>query len=72
MSVGHHYLEQRTQAFIDAGWSYHYEIRPSGPHQEVVDWCKEHGIIGEDFTFAGFDFWFKDQKFYNWFILRWS
>jgi len=70
------YLEKRNQRFCDAGWTYHYEFESGWikhhPYDVIIKWCNIHGKAGEDYTFSGPNFWFKDQRFYHWFILRWT
>lgn len=70
------FLKNRNQQFFNSGWTYRYEFQQGFTkyfsYDQITRWCHEHGTPGEDYTFAGHSFWFKDQKFYNWFIMRWS
>ena len=66
------HIEIRNQNFIDAGWLYRYEFYGRFPFAEIVDWCNTLYKVGEDFTYAGSNFWFKKQEHYTWFLMRWS
>ena len=68
------FIEKRNQRMIDAGWLYRYDFDfgVMFPYNEVVKWCRSICVDGNEVTYAGTTFWFKNPEHYTWFILRWS
>lgn len=66
------YSTRRDRAFQEAGWLFYYQFKRPYPFDEIVQWCNKTWPAGEEFTYAGPHFWFKKEKNYNWFKMRWT
>lgn len=72
------FFKRLDKYYYDKGYHYHYSFHTeffrekSFSRQAILDWCDGHGAFGIDYICAGVSFWFKEQKMYNWFLLRWS
>ena len=65
------YILDRNNSMIAAGWLYHYNFPLRCPFEDIVNWLYMTADVGVDFRFSGPSFWFKDEKLYILFVLRW-
>lgn len=68
------YLKKLNDSLKSKGYLHRHSLLFSKhiSRQDVIDWCNELYIEGEDYQYSGFYFWFKNEKHYTWFILKWA
>jgi len=57
--------------FKSTEFKYSWQFNGVAPYWDILEWCEKH-LNRDDWSQEWETFYFKNEKSYAWFLLRWS